>query len=314
MSRLVCRRYIGAFSGAFLGITAAAAEPAIEISGPELPKATASALNESASAEPQESRTQEAEGRDVFGNLRRDSDAFTLVNEKHGLSLHKPMYLIPATWSPQYRSSNTEVLFSISLKQRLFNRNLFFAYSQRSFWQLYDGANSRPFRETNYNPELFYRWKPEWNDAPGLGFDLGIDHESNGKDLPESRSWNRVIGAVFYETDRELIHLRAWYRLPEDEGRAADDPKRDDNPDILHYMGYGELRLQRKLFGEAKHMASLMLRGNPTTGRGAIQFDYSAPFSDYAFLNLYIWNGYGESLADYNQSVTRIGIGLMLAR
>jgi len=307
-------RWFGCTLGAAaLSINAAAAEPDGEINGPEMPTAT-EALQEIRVATLDAPKDLYQDGADVFGNLRRDSDAFTLVNDKHGLSLHKPMYMIPATWSPQYKSSNTEVLFSISLKLRLINRNLFFAYSQRSFWQLYDGANSRPFRETNYNPELFYRWKPEWRDAPGLGFDLGIDHESNGKDLPESRSWNRVIGAVFYETDRQLIHLRTWYRLPEDEGRAEDDPKRDDNPDIQRYLGYGELRVQRKLFGEAKHMASLMLRGNASTGKGAVQFDYSAPFSDYAFWNVYVWNGYGESLADYNHSVTRVGIGLMLAR
>lgn len=257
---------------------------------------------------------QRSANRGVFDNLRLDADAFPLVDDSRGLSFHKPMFMMPVTWSPDYEKENTEVIFQISLKQRLFNRNFFFGYTQRSFWQLYNGNDSRPFRETNYNPELFYRWKPKWDQAPGLGFDIGVDHESNGKRLPDSRSWNRIIGAAHYETPGLLTHLRVWYRIPEDEGRDADDPKRDDNPDITDYYGYGELRLQKKLGGDAKRQLSLMLRGNAVTGKGAIEAVYSMPASDYAYWAIYVWNGYGEGLADYNRNITRIGIGYMLSR
>ncbi len=250
----------------------------------------------------------------VFDNLRRTTGTFTLVSETRGLSFHRPLYLMPITWSPQYSSENSEVLFQISLKQRLFNRNFFFAYNQKSFWQLYDGNNSRPFRETNYSPEFFYRWKPEFASVPGLGFDAGFDHESNGRELPASRSWNRIVGAVYHESPTQLVHLKLWYRIPEDKNRAEDDPKRDDNPDIYKYYGYGELRLQQMLFGNSRHLASLMLRGNPATGKGAVELIYSVPFADYAYWNVYVWHGYGESLADYNDSTTRVGVGFMLAR
>ncbi len=251
--------------------------------------------------------------RNVFSNLGRDNDTFTLVSETNGLSFHKPIYLMPLTWAEDYGGSETELIFQISLKQRLFNRNFFFGYTQKSFWQVYNTDDSRPFRETNYNPEFFYRWKPQWASAPGVGFDVGIDHESNGKALPDSRSWNRIIGAVFHETPRQLFHLRLWYRVPDDDDREIDDPKRDDNPDIHRYYGYGEFRWQRRLSASGRY-ASLMLRGNPSTGNGAVQLNYSAPFSDWAFWNLYVWHGYGESLIDYNNSITRVGVGFMLAR
>ncbi|MEQ1438442.1 phospholipase A [Fontimonas sp. SYSU GA230001] len=281
----------------------AAQEPPDQVVGPETPPAAAEA------APPAPARV-----RGVFDNLRLDADRFTLVSQTRGLSFHKPMYAMPLTWSREYDAETTEVLFQISLKQRLFNRNLFFGYTQRSFWQLYNGNDSRPFRETNYNPELFYRWKPNWAELPGLGFDIGADHESNGKTLPDSRSWNRIIGAAYYETAGLLTHLRVWYRIPEDEGRSPADPKRDDNPDITDYYGHGELRVQMKLAGAAKHQLSLMLRGNASTGKGAIEAVYSMPASDYAYWNFYVWNGYGESLADYNRSITRIGVGYMLSR
>jgi phospholipase A1/A2 len=258
--------------------------------------------------------TRAADGRNVFENLRRDRGAFSLVSEPQGLSYHKPIYLMPLTWSHDYAGDRTELIFQISLKQRLFNRNFFFGFTQKSFWQVYNTDDSRPFRETNYNPELFYRWKPEWSRAPRLGFDIGFDHESNGNELPDSRSWNRMIGAIYHETPTRLLHLRLWYRLPEDDDRAADDPKRDDNPDIHRYYGYGELRVQQRLRGERGHKAALMLRGNPGAGYGAVELRYSAPFSDWAFWTLHLWHGYGESLIDYNRSVTRVGAGFMLAR
>lgn len=297
------------FSLLLLAPAIASAQPSVQSEagfGPEAPSATSTV--QPAPREPRSS------SRGVFDNLRLETGGFTLVSEPRGLSFHKPMYAMPLTWSQDYDKETTEVLFQISLKQRLFNRNVFFGYTQRSFWQLYNGNDSRPFRETNYNPEMFYRWKPAFTQAPGLGFDIGVDHESNGKSLPDSRSWNRIVGAAYYETPDLLTHLRIWYRVPEDEGRDAADPQRDDNPDITDYYGYGELRLQKKLAGDARHQLSLMLRGNAATGKGAIEAVYSMPASDYAFWNLYVWSGYGESLADYNRSITRVGIGYMLSR
>lgn len=285
---------------------------AADVGGPEMPPedTTPAQLPAATSGDPQSRR----DGRNVFENLNRRTDGFTLVSETGGLSFHKPIFLLPITWSEDFQGDETELIFQISFKQRLLNRDLFFGYTQKSFWQVYNTDDSRPFRETNYNPEFFYRWKPQWQPVPGLGFDIGIDHESNGSDLPGSRSWNRVIGAVFHETNRQLLHLRLWYRVPEDDDREIDDPKRDDNPDIYRYYGYGELRWQRRLFGESGHSAALMLRGNPSTGYGAVSLNYSAPFSDWAFWNLHVWHGYGESLIDYNHSTTRIGFGFMLAR
>lgn len=272
-----------------------------DISGPETLPAAADA------PEAPERRRQ------LFENLSRDLDVFTLVNDRPGLSFHKPLYLWPVSYSEDFDGAEMEMIFQISLKQRLFGRNLFFGYTQKSFWQVYNSDDSRPFRETNYNPELFYRWKPRWASAPGLGFDLGIDHESNGREVPESRSWNRVIGAVYYETPRTLVHLRAWYRVPEDAKKTPDDPKGDDNPDIDDFLGYGELRVQQKLFAD-NHLLSVMLRGNPSTGKAGMELVYSAPFDDYFFWALSLWHGYGESLIQYDESITRVGIGVMLAR
>lgn len=251
----------------------------------------------------------------LFENLRRDPVVFGLVAEKPGLSFHKAMFVLPYSRTKGLRGSEApdEAMFQISFKQRLLDTDLYFAYSQRSFWQVYDAERSRPFRETDYNPEFFYRYKP--NDRGNVfGFDVGAEHESNGQNIPQSRSWNRLYGAGYWEGQQTLAYLKLWYRLPEDDDRAPDDPKRDDNPDILDYYGYGELQLQRNLRGWRRHRISLLARMNPGTGKGAINLNYSAPFGSYAFWNVYVWQGYGESLIDYDREVLRVGVGLMFSR
>ncbi len=61
-----------------------------------------------------------------------------------------------------------------------------------------------------------------------------MNHQSNGRSRPLSRSWNRVVANVGMEKDNFNLLLKTWYRIPEDEHN-------DDNPDITRYMGYGEL-------------------------------------------------------------------------
>ena len=61
--------------------------------------------------------------------------------------------------------------------------NIFIAYTQKSFWQIYDEENSKAIRENNYNPEIFYRFCPSnfkifWG-IKMKAIDLGIEHESN---------------------------------------------------------------------------------------------------------------------------------------
>lgn len=244
---------------------------------------------------------------------RQDEDAYSIISVARGLSTHKPFYLLPATWSPDVLGQDTEFVFQISAKQQLFGSPWYFGYTQKSFWQIYDQARSRPFRETNYNPELFYRWTPDPDTWRHWGADFGIEHESNGLDLPDSRSWNRLYIAPFQAKGRTLRYLKFWYRLPEKDKKDELDPKGDDNPDIQRFYGYAELQVQRQL--ESGGLGHLMVRGNPASGKGAVSLQYSWPSSDgYVFYLISAFHGYGESLIDYNRSISRIGFGFALAR
>ena len=196
------------------------------------------------------------------------------------------------------------------------------AYSQQSFWQLYNSAFSAPFRDTNYEPELLFNFDMQ-REIPGLMgtklqfINLGFNHQSNGRAKPLSRSWNRIVANFGFEknfglerNDNFSLLLKTWYRLPED----ADD---DDNPDITDYTGYGEL--WGNLYWKNQRFA-VMLRNNlKSENKGAVQLDWSIPLSSFnenlaKKISFYVqyFNGYGESLLDYSTSTNRISAGLML--
>lgn len=241
--------------------------------------------------------------------------------EKH-LSLHKPNYAL-MTWSDKYEAE--ELVYQISAKFRLFNRDLYLAYTQQSFWQILDTKNSRPFRETNYQPEFFYRLTPgkhHWEffnkevdfDIP-FGADFGFEHQSNGRSLPDSKSWDRLYIEPYWEFENaHFLSMRLWYRLPERARKDEFDVKGDDNPDILDYYGTGYLQYKYQ-FPQNNVGISVKLHGNIKTGKGAIEMDVTRPTTvENVFYYLRIFSGYGDSLIDYNQEIHRAGLGIVMQR
>ena len=239
-----------------------------------------------------------------------------------GLSLHKEMYGMPGTWADKYHDEETEIVFQLSVKQQVFKTNFFLAYTQKSLWQAYNTKESSPFRETNYNPEVFYRFPSGHFSSWGLGdshfindlgADLGFEHESNGQSVPESRSWNRFYFTPCYSNGNLVLQLKLSYRVPESDKEYPGDTDGDDNPDITDYSGYSELHLYQQFYHD--HLVHLMVRGNGATKKGAIELTYSLPgFDGNTFYMIKGFHGYGDSLIDYNNSISRIGIGIMLSR
>lgn len=242
------------------------------------------------------------------------SFVFQLVRSGPGLSLHKEMFMLPVTLSSEYNGSQTEAVFQISAKHRIFETRIYFAYTQISFWQAYDHSNSAPFRETDYNPEIFYRFKPFPFQEGKIGADIGFEHQSNGQRPPISRSWNLIYITPYYYTSRILIHLKLRYRIPENKKQSPEDAVGDDNPDITDYLGYTDLNIFWRLWNQ--HIIHLILRGNLSFPRGGICLNYSIPVpkSERSYIGLRFSHGYGESLVDYNKSLTRVGLGIMFVR
>ncbi len=239
-----------------------------------------------------------------------------------GVSLHKPTWLMPGSWANEYNDDESEVVFQISVKKQIMNTGLYVAYTQKSFWQAYNNEESSPFRETNYNPEIFYRIKPGnalmqyLGNGPvidSLGADFGFEHESNGRSMPESRSWNRAYFTPYYANDNLLLSLKMWY-ITEDSKEIPEDGKSgSNNPDIADYMGYGEFNIRYQT--EWEQLFHLMARGNPRTHKGAVSLTWSIPITQGgAFFMVRGFHGYGESLIDYDRSITRVGAGIMFSR
>ncbi|MEZ5357706.1 MAG: phospholipase A [Candidatus Zixiibacteriota bacterium] len=239
---------------------------------------------------------------------------FQMIRTGPGLSLHKEMFMLPVTFSDEYYGARTEAVFQISAKHRIFDLPIYFAYTQISFWQAYDHKNSAPFRETNYNPEFFYRTKKFSFHGGQIGADIGFEHESNGQKPPISRSWNLLYICPYFANTNVLLYIKFRYRIPEDDKEFPEEAVGDDNPDITDYLGYNDLHLLLRTY--QRHILHLMVRGNLSTGNGGVILTYSVPVpkSHMSFFTIRVSHGYGESLVDYNKSLTRIGLGIMFSR
>lgn len=243
------------------------------------------------------------------------------------LTPHRPNFAMPLvyTTSPNGDASdskrndldNIEFQFQLSLKavliDNLFGRDSYLsvAYTNRSFWQAYNEDISRSFRETNHEPELILTLENDWEI---LGFrnvanQLILNHQSNGRGGLESRSWNRVMANFIFERENLALSFKPWWRIPEDDKDDPLDPKGDDNPDIERYLGHFEL-----LGGWQwrDHNFTLMWRNNlRSDNKGAAELSWSFPIGGRVRGLVRYFNGYGESLIDYDQSVSSIGVGVL---
>ncbi|MGE5839394.1 MAG: phospholipase A [Deltaproteobacteria bacterium] len=244
--------------------------------------------------------------------------------DRFPISAYRSNYFLPYTYntSPNYDAvrqadptddlTYEEVVFQLSFKVKLWsdvlgqNADLWMAYTQRSFWQLYDFEDSSPFRETNYEPELLLNLRTDYSllGLKGRFINVGFNHQSNGQPEPLSRSWNRIVANAGFERGDFSLLLKGWYRIPE----SAED---DDNPQIEDYLGYGEVWAYYFWKG---NRFGVMLRNNLDfdTNRGAVQLEWSFPLFERVSGYAQYFYGYGESLLDYNHAVNRIGIGFIL--
>ena len=248
-------------------------------------------------------------------------------SERYPLKYHHPNYLLFARYSssvnnkpfsplfnaagiPDQGLDATEAKFQFSGRLRFWASDdrrwsAWVAYTQQSQWQVYNSDISRPFRETNYMPEVFVGMNPDiaWGGWRWGLANVGLVHQSNGRADPLSRSWDRVYAQFGAESGNLALYLKVWSRLSEDE-------KKDDNPDITDYLGHGQVDAVYRWRG---HSFTGMVRGNVGTGKGAAQVGWFSPrllgpLRGY----VQVFSGYGESMIDYNWRQTTVGVGLAL--
>ena len=236
------------------------------------------------------------------------------INGKPNRAPHTPTQVAEAQSANQMRTP--ELKFQLSLKtkalQNLFgtDADLWVGYTQQSHWQVYNEDHSRPFRAHDYEPEVFMT-QPVAADLPFGGrlrmLGVGAVHHSNGESNPWSRSWNRAYLMAGAEFGKLTVVPRVWTRMLKNDSGA----RPDDNPDILDYYGYGDVKFLYQL-DRGKNVSGLV-RYNPATGKGALQIDYVHPIGRGISGYVQIFQGYGQSLIDYNHEATSIGFGVMLS-
>jgi phospholipase A1 len=246
------------------------------------------------------------------------------------LRAYKPVYVLPGFWSsrpnqlpdspnPANRVTESQQLDSLEAKVQLsfktkvvedlfgHNGDIWLGYTQSSRWQAYNGEQSRPFRETNYEPEAMLVFRNNYSlfGWKGRMTAIGLNHQSNGGSDPLSRSWNRVILQVGLDRENWALVLRPWHRIAENAGD-------DNNPDIDDYMGRGDAMLVYNRNGhELALTARHSLRGGDRS-HGALQLDYGFPINNLLRGHIQVFDGYGESLIDYNHKATYVGVGFAL--
>ncbi|KZN14549.1 phospholipase A [Marinomonas sp. TW1] len=248
------------------------------------------------------------------------------VNNPFVITPHRPNYFLPIAYTsnPNDRAflgdkSDSESLQSVEFKFQLSvkfpvaygvvgrNSSLWFAYTQQAYWQAYNSHISAPFRDTNHEPEAFIVVKPKegWFGIKPSYITYGLNHQSNGQSGDLSRSWNRFYMDFLFETENTAFSIKPWYRFPE----SSDV---DDNPDIEDYYGYGEFSMIHVI---DDYSIDVMIRNNldMSDNRGAIQVGFNFPLWGKTRGYIQYFNGYGQSLLDYNHQTQSLGIGVMLS-
>lgn len=243
------------------------------------------------------------------------------------LSTHRPMYVLPVRFSSHRRKvpfeipienptenelelDNVETIMQFSFKTKIAKKiwgegALWLGYTQKSYWQVYNAKFSRPFRETNYEPEIIFNYPVQFTllglKTKMLGF--GFNHQSNGREGAEfSRSWNRfIVYAGFEDTYWNLV-IRTWMGA-----------ELDENPAIENYMGRADATFNYRI---KNHLLTLHAQHSLRTGnanRGNVELDWAFPIFGNLSGYFQFFHGYGDAMIDYNQRHTIGGLGLVFS-
>ena len=205
--------------------------------------------------------------------------------------------------------TNSDVKFQISISQRLtkstlpFQTYLFLMYNQKCFWNVFQ--NSMPMHDLNFNPGFgLTKLLIVKNRLVGKAT-LLVEHESNGKDGTESRSWNRItFGASIYIDPQIMIFGKTW--IPIIDGQ--------NNRDILKYCGIYQTGISTMSVNKRIGFAVILTKrqGWNLNCNTIVEFNYRLFKKENQFFFIQYYNGYGESLIDYNQFHSRIRAGLVI--
>ncbi len=241
-----------------------------------------------------------------------------LFDNNFKISTYQDNYILPYyyTFNPYYKVypadqnpagqklQHQEMKLQISFKAPIIGifddrLQLYVAYTQLSYWQFY-AKKSQYFRSTDYQPEAFIRLNHFFGNKDI--FDFGVVHESNGEGLPKERSWNRLFLNYVIRYKKFSLSIKPWLLI------AKSNSSDIHNCDIVDFMGHGRLLLK---YEYSRYLsASFMYRNfKRPTYKVTVSFPIGLKlFKGY----IQYFNGYGQSLLEYNHRTQAIGVGIAL--
>jgi len=220
--------------------------------------------------------------------------------ESHSpFSTHRANYLILGPEDSDQTGSVT-TKFQLSLRYDT-GANWYFAYTQRSIWDV--TRDSEPALDHNFEPEIFYWWRPPDGVFGASSVRAGFVHESNGRGGAESRAWNRAFVEPLWRRGGWFFEPRLWVITGTD----------DTNDDISDYLGYADVVIGYEAPGQQRWSFT----GRQGIHHGSVRLDVSMPLQVLVpasrmrpALYAQAWAGYGETLLLYNRSTRAIRIGI----
>lgn len=253
----------------------------------------------------------------VLKEKKITANDFAVTSYKENYAL--PFYYTGSPYNQVYlnatpdneRIKNMEIKYQLSFKVPIWKNifsslgSLYFAYTQLSYWQAY--SKFPFFRETDYEPELFFNYLLKYRLTNLWTFDafnIGINHQSNGFGNMMERTWERVYLELIFSSNHCLISIKPWYVI-------SDPFYRMFNPDLANYLGYGEVTLAYRY---AHQVITLKLHSLVEQGGKRITgvLSYGFPITSYFYGYIQIFSGYGQSLIEYNHRTNSIGLGIAL--
>ncbi len=245
----------------------------------------------------------------AVGSFNADSIRAEFDNGPYFTLFRDNYFILGTTIGSKPTRTNSDVKFQISIAQRLtkstlpFNTYLFLTYSQKCMWNVFE--ESLPMRDFNFNPGIGLAKLLIVKDKLIGKAMLMIEHESNGKDGEDSRSWNKIsLAANIFIDPQFMVHGKFWIPIIDGE----------NNKDILEYSGIYQTGIQvtsrDRRFGMA--VTLVKRKGWNLNCNLIVELNYRLFKKDNQFLFLQYYNGYGENLLDYNQFHSRLRAGIVI--
>jgi outer membrane phospholipase A len=234
------------------------------------------------------------------------------------ISAYKPIYFLVG-------ADPSESRFQFSFRYRFLSPGLsvvkrhhwiqgfHIAYTQTSFWDL--DARSQTFRDSSYMPELFFLTPSLMKRNFGAGqvfFQVGYQHESNGRDEDLSRSTNflyiKPIIIIFNKKTEFGLQIapKIWTYVENDD---------KTNPDLKDYRGYVDLEIKA---GKAKSVVFTSHFRYAKKGN-SLRLDATYPLDNLfenidLYLQLQYVNALAENLITYQERSRAFRIGFSIVR